>query len=240
MNSNKFALVTGGARRVGKAIALHLANMGFDVGIHYGHSEGEAAQTRSEIEAEGRTAELYCADLVDPDAISRMFTEIAKKHKTIDVLVNSAAVMPRSDLQVIGWQEWDRILNVNLRAPWLVSVQAAGLMKNGGVILNISDAGAGLHWTGYGAYAISKQGLNELTCLLAKELAPKIRVCGIAPGLLLKPEDMPGAEWERLAAKVPMQGAGDLASLLATVDLLIENGYITGETITLNGGASLG
>lgn len=240
MDSSKFALVSGGAHRVGKVIAQHLAQMGFNIGIHYGHSEAEAAQTRREIEANGRTAELYCADLQDPEAIEKMFSEIAKKRQAIDVLVNSAAIMPRSDLLQIDWQAWDHMLNVNLRAPWLVSVQAARLMRNGGLILNISDAGAGLHWTGYGAYAISKQGLNELTCLLAKQLAPKIRVCGIAPGLLLKPEAMPEVEWAKLAAKVPMQSAGDMASLLATIDLLITNGYITGETITLNGGASLG
>ena len=113
-------------------------------------------------------------------------------------------------------------------------------MENKGVIINISDAGADLHWTGYGAYGISKYALNELTCLLARQLAPAIRVCGIAPGLLLKSVDMAPEEWDKLAARVPMQSAGDLGSVLKTIDLLIANEYITGEIITLNGGASLG
>lgn len=148
--------------------------------------------------------------------------------------------MPKSDLMKISWEDWDRIINVNLRAAWLVSRQAVAFMRKKGVIINISDAGADLHWTGYGAYGISKYALNELTRLLARQLAPAIRVCGIAPGLLMKADETTQEEWDKLAERVPMQSAGDIKSLLATIDLLISNEYITGEIITLNGGASLG
>lgn len=239
-NTQKFALVTGGARRVGKAIALHLAESGYDVGVHYGTSANDAFQTKAEIEDLGRKCYLSKADLSKPSEIESMFTEIASNVSSIEVLVNSAAIMPKSDLTKIAPLEWDRIININLRAPWLVSVKAATMMNTGGVILNISDAGAETHWTGYGAYGISKYGLNELTRLLAKQLAPAVRVNAIAPGLLLRADEMSEDDWNRLAGRVPMQSAGDFESFMATIDLLISNGYINGEIITLNGGASLG
>lgn len=238
--SKKNALVTGGARRVGKAIALHLARSGYDVGVHYETSAEDAFKTKMEIESLGQKCFLYKADLSNPAEIETMFLEISTNVSLIDILVNSAAVMPKSDLMKISPNEWDEIIDINLRAPWLLSVKAAAMMNTGGVILNISDAGAEMHWTGYGAYGISKYGLNELTRLLAKQLAPEVRVNGIAPGLLLRAEEMSVEDWNKLAGRVPMQSEGDFESLMATIDLLISNGYITGEIITLNGGASLG
>lgn len=238
--SKKNALVTGGARRVGKAIALHLARSGYDVGVHYETSAEDAFKTKMEIESLGQKCFLYQADLSNPAEIETMFLEISTNVSLIDILVNSAAVMPKSDLMKISPNEWDEIIDINLRAPWLLSVKAAAMMNTGGVILNISDAGAEMHWTGYGAYGISKYGLNELTRLLAKQLAPEVRVNGIAPGLLLRAEEMSVDDWNKLAGRVPMQSEGDFESLMATIDLLISNGYITGEIITLNGGASLG
>ena len=239
-NQQKFAFITGAADRVGRAIALHLAETGYDVGIHYYTSEDQAAHTQREIESLGRKSFIVKADLANPTEIENMFREVSQNNTYIDVLVNSAAIMPRSDLMKISWQEWDQIFNVNLRAAWLISRNAVDFMQDKGVIINISDAGADLHWTGYGAYGISKYALNELTCLIARQLAPAIRVCGIAPGLLLKSEEMTQEEWVKLAARVPMQSAGDIESLMTTIDMLIANEYITGEIITLNGGASLG
>jgi len=236
----KFALITGAADRVGRAIALHLAETGFDVGIHYYTSEDQAAHTQREIESLGRKAFIIKANLANPTDIENMFKELSQNNAHINVLVNSAAIMPRSDLMKISWLEWDQIFNVNLRSAWMVSRNAVDFMQDKSLIINISDAGADLHWTGYGAYGISKYALNELTCLLARQFAPAIRVCGIAPGLLLKSAEMTQEEWVKLAARVPMQSAGDIESIMKTIDMLIANEYITGEIITLNGGASLG
>jgi pteridine reductase len=236
----KFALITGAAHRVGREIALHLARSGFDIGVHYSTSSKDAERTKSEIESLGRTAYLFKADVENPGEVEALFEFFSHEKQTIDVLVNSAAIMPNSDLMKISWQEWDHIMNVNLRGAWLMARNAARYMSSEGVMINISDAGAEQHWTGYGAYGISKTALNEMTRLLAKELAPKFRVCGIAPGLLMKPEEMSQEEWDLLASRVPGKSAGDLGALMATIDLLISNGYITGEIITLNGGASLG
>jgi NAD(P)-dependent dehydrogenase (short-subunit alcohol dehydrogenase family) len=236
----KFALVTGAARRVGREIALHLARSGYDIGLHYSTSRKDAERTKSEIESLGRKAYLLQADVQNPVEIEALFELFSLEKRKIDLLVNSAAIMQKSDLLKITWQDWDHIFNVNLRGAWLMARYAIKFMNSEGVMINISDAGADLHWTGYGAYVISKSALNEMTRILAKELAPKIRVCGIAPGLLIKPEEMSQEEWDLLASHVPARRAGDLGALMATVDLLINNGYITGEIITLNGGASLG
>ena len=236
----KFALITGASQRIGREIALHLARQGFNIGLHFSKSKVAAEQTKIEIESLGRRVVLLQANLDNPDEIEYLFKCLSKENKTIDLVVNNAAIMPKSDLLKISWQDWDKVMNINLRGTWLLIQKAVELIKPGGVVINISDAGAEMHWTGYGAYGISKYALIELTRLLAKELAPGIRVCGIAPGLLMKSESMSQDEWDRLAERVPGKSAGDLDAFLATVDLLISNGYITGETITLNGGASLG
>jgi len=236
----KFALITGASQRIGREIALHLAKNGFDIGLHFSKSKEAAEQTKKEIESFGRRVLLLQADLSNPDEIDDLFNSLSNEKTTIDVVINNAAIMPKSDLMKITWQDWDKVMNINLRGAWLLTRKAVEIMSPGGVVINISDAGAEMHWTGYGAYGISKYALNELTRLLAKELAPSIRVCAIAPGLLLKSESMSQEEWDRLAERVPGKSAGDLGAFLATLDLLISNGYITGEIITLNGGASLG
>jgi NAD(P)-dependent dehydrogenase (short-subunit alcohol dehydrogenase family) len=236
----KFALVTGASARVGKAIALHLAEEGYDIGLHWFTSQSEAESTRSEIEGLGRKGYLLQADLRQPHEIERMFEQVSKAGVNFALLVNSASDMPRSDLMEINWQEWDDIINLNLRAVWLMSQQAVRVMSPGGLILNISDAGATQQWTRYGAYVISKNGVNALTKLLAKQLAPSVRVNGIAPGLLLKPPTMTDEEWQKLAGRLPMRSAGDMDGFMSTIDLLISNEYITGEIITLNGGDTLG
>jgi len=236
----KFALVTGAAARVGKATALHLAEVGYDIGLHWFTSQSEAESTRSEIEGLGRKVYLLQADLRQPLEIERMFEQVSGAGVNMTLLVNSASVMPHSDMMEINWQEWDNIINLNLRAVWLMSQQAARVMNPGGLVLNISDAGATQQWTGYGAYVISKNGVNALTKLLAKQLAPSLRVNAIAPGLLLKPPSMTDEEWQKLAERVPMRSAGDMEGFISTIDLLISNDYITGEIITLNGGDTLG
>ncbi len=237
---SKFALVTGAAARVGRAIALHLAELGYDIGLHWNTSRLEVENTRLAIKGMGRKADLFQADLREPKEIEKMFNEMRETGVNLNLLVNSASIMPRSDLMQITWQEWDDVFNINLRAVWLMCQFAGRVMQQGGLILNISDAGATQQWTGYGAYVISKTGVNAVTRLMAKQLAPAVRVNGIAPGLLLKPAAMTVEEWQKLAERVPMRSAGDMESFLSTIDLLIENEYITGETITLNGGDTLG
>lgn len=237
---NELALVTGGAVRLGRAVALGLAKAGFDVGLHY-HSSREAAEnTAREIEKLGARAYLFEADLRDPVQIQNLFDQVAGLPIPLRVLVNSASVMPRSDLRSMQVAEWDETLDLNLRAPWLCSRAAAVLMQDpGGIIINISDSGARKTWTGFPAYTISKSGLETLTRLLARALAPKIRVNAVAPGLILPSQDISLGDWQRLIERLPAGHSGTPQDVVRAVLFLIENEYITGDTLVVDGGYQL-
>jgi NAD(P)-dependent dehydrogenase (short-subunit alcohol dehydrogenase family) len=225
---------------LGREIALHLARQGYAIGLHYYTSSIEAQKTAEEIRSNGKGCLLLRADLRDIDQVDSMFTEINQSDYELKLLVNSAAIMPKSNLLTIDSVNWDEIMNTNLRSVWLCSQRAAQSMRNGGIIINITDSGASKNWIGYGAYVISKAGVEVLTRVLARELAPMIRVCAIAPGLLIRNEQTTDLEWNRLMENVPMNQAGNIASITSTLDLLLKNEYITGEIIHLDGGSHLG
>ncbi len=235
-----FVLVTGGARRLGRAIALGLAQEGYAIGLHYHHSAEDAMQTAEEIRAAGAPVSLFQADLTQPDQIEVMFAEVERQFGRLQVLINSAAIMVHGNLSQLTIPVWDAIMALNLRAPWLCSQYAARLMQNsGGVIINISDSGSRKTWTGYSAYIISKAGLEVLTRLLARTLAPTIRVNAVAPGLILPPESMPDEDWQRLIKRLPAQKAGVPDDVVSAVLFLIRNAYLTGQILVVDGGYQL-
>ncbi len=238
--NRQFALVTGAARRLGRAIALGLAREGYAVGLHYHHSVDDAMHTAEEIQAAGGTVSLFQADLTEPAQIEKMFSEVERQYGRLQVLINSAAVMVQGNLRELTVPVWDAIMALNLRAPWLCSRYAAPLMqRSGGVIINISDSGSRKTWTGYSAYIISKAGLEVLTRLLARTLAPSIRVNAVAPGLILPPESMPDEEWQRLVKRLPAQEAGTPGDVVSAVLYLIRSSYLTGQIIVVDGGYQL-
>ena len=237
---NELALVTGGAIRLGREIALGLAQEGYGIVVHYRSSAIDAEQTAQEIESYGVPCRLIQADLRDPDQIALVFDQISRLELPLRVLVNSASVMPRGNLQDLSVAEWDDTLNLNLRAPWLCAQAAARLMEaDGGVIINLSDTGARKTWTGFPAYTISKAGLEVLTRLLARTLSPKIRVNAVAPGLILPADQTDPADWQRLVAKLPVQQPGSPQDVVQAVLFLIHHQYITGETLIVDGGYQL-
>jgi pteridine reductase len=234
------ALVTGAAHRVGRGIALALAARGYSIGLHYHHSEEPARQTAEEIEQLGAGVLLLQADLSDERQILMMFEKLAGAKDDLSILVNAAAVMQRGNLRSMHAEEWDQTMALNLRAPWLCARETARLIgTREGVIINISDTGASKAWTGFPAYQISKAGIETLTRLLAKTLAPNIRVNAVAPGLVMKSEDTSEEEWQRLYKKLPLGRPGSLESVIRAVTFLIENDYITGQTIIVDGGYQL-
>ncbi len=235
-----FALVTGAARRLGRAIALGLAREGYAIGLHYHRSENEALQAAEEMRATGAPVFLFKADLAEPAQIEAMFGEIRRIQGRLDVLVNSAAIMTQGNLRQLDVDSWDATMALNLRAPWLCSQAAARLMQSsGGVIINLSDSGARKTWTGFPAYIISKAGLEVLTRLLARTLAPAIRVNAVAPGLILPPESMPAEDWQRLVNRLPAQKAGSPEDIISAVLFLIRNDYLTGQILVVDGGYQL-
>jgi pteridine reductase len=236
----KLALVTGAATRLGKEIACGLAQNGFAIGLHFHHSSNRVAETAAEISELGQPVYSFGADLTQPDEISGLFNEISRLDEPLSVLVNSAATMPNIPFQAMTVEEWDSVFNLNLRAPWFCSKEAARVMGlEGGNIINITDSGAGRAWTGYPAYSVSKAALEAQTRVLAKSLAPQIRVNSIAPGLILKSENINGEDWDRLIKRLPLKRSGMPSEIVQAVLFLIQNQHITGQTIVVDGGYQL-
>ena len=249
---NKVALVTGGAHRVGKSIALALAGAGAHTVISYRSAVGEAAQTVREIEAFGVQALAVRADQRDPSQIDALFAAIGDRFGRLDVLVNSAAIMERKPVFDITPEDWDRTIDTNLRGPFFVAQAAARLMLHAhpstalhsaqderGCIINIADSSALHPWPSYIAHTVSKAGLVALTRALALALAPSIRVNAIAPGAVLKPQDWSDAQWAQLATRIPLGRPGTPADVARAVLYLIDSDFITGQLLVLDGGREL-
>lgn len=233
------ALVTGGAKRLGKAFALSLARMGYSIALHYRGSASEAEQTVKEIRALGVDCLGIRADLTVPQKIDFLFSMVDEFKSPLSVLVNSAAVMPVGSPHNLNLEDWDSALDLNLRAPFLLAQQAARRMTSGGLIVNITDIGAQKAWSRYPSYTISKAGLESLTKLLARSFAPGIRVNAIAPGLVLPSEVVTDEQWGKLVQRLPLKRAATLEEITSTLEFLINNKYITGQTIVVDGGYSL-
>lgn len=237
------ALVTGGAQRLGKAFALTLARTGYSIGLHYHSSELQVQQTKAEIEAFGTQVYLFNADLTQPNQIDKLFSDLdfilLGNNLSLSLLVNSASLMPAGNPRDLELKNWDSVLDLNLRAPFLLAQQAAKRMSSGGLIVNISDIGSQKAWSRYPSYTVSKAGLESLTRLLARALSPTIRVNAIAPGLVLPSDVVTPNQWKQLVEKLPLKRAATLDEITSTLKFLINNEYITGQTIVVDGGYSL-
>lgn len=229
------ALVTGAAHRLGKAFASTLARQGFDILLHYHRSAEAAHETQTELEALGSRVTLCQADLTDPTQIHSLISTLS----SLDVLVNSAAWMPGGRVEELSLETWDATLDLNLRAPFLLAQACATRMTEGGLIVNITDIGAQKAWSRYPSYTVSKAALESLTRLLARALAPKIRVNAIAPGLVLQSDVVSGEEWERLVNRIPLKRPAQPEEIASALEFLLHNKYITGQTIVVDGGYSL-
>jgi NAD(P)-dependent dehydrogenase (short-subunit alcohol dehydrogenase family) len=236
----KTALITGAARRVGKDIALALARNGADVIVHYGRSEADAQATAQEIAALGVRAMPMQADLADPAAIDGLFERLSDHFPRLDILINSASAFQAKPVLDITAADWDTVMAVNLRAPFLLSQQAARWMgDSGGVIINIADT-AGVHpWARFAHHSVSKAGLIMLTRVLAKALAPRIRVNAVVPGPVLRPEAMPPERWDKLGEVLPLRHSGSGEDVAKAVLAQIDNDFVTGAVWSVDGGDDL-
>lgn len=239
MSAPALALVTGSAHRLGKAFALSLAHMGYTLALHYHGSKTEAEQTAAETRALGVDSLPIHADLTIPEKIDFLFSQVDDLNVPLKVVVNSAAVMPVGKATELELHAWDSALDLNLRAPFLIAQQAAKRMSDGGLIVNISDIGAQKAWSRYPSYTVSKAGLESLTRMLARALAPSIRVNAIAPGLVLPSDVVTEEQWQKLVERLPLKRAATLEEITFTLEFLIKNEYITGQTLVVDGGYSL-
>jgi NAD(P)-dependent dehydrogenase (short-subunit alcohol dehydrogenase family) len=232
------ALVTGAGRRVGRAIAIGLAQSGCDVAVHYHGSKQGAEETATAIRAAGRRAELIRGDLSDPLAARGLADQAARAFRRLDVVVNSAAIMMRQPVEEITPESWDATLDLNLRATFFVSQGAIPHLRRAkGKIVNIADL-AGLEpWPAYVSHCVSKAGVVMLTKALARALAPDIAVNGVAPGAVLLPEEWDERAQEHIRETTPLQRLGDPADVVAAVRFLLgATDYVTGTILVVDGG----
>lgn len=238
-DTRRRALVTGGAVRVGRAIAVALAGAGYDIVLHYHTSAEPAARTAEALRAGGARVETSEADLTDPRQIPRPFQAALEALGGLDLLVNSAAIFPRVDPLVATAEDWDRVFALNARAAFLCSQEAARRMERGAIV-NIVDTGASQAWPAYVPYVASKAALVSVTRGLAAAFAPRIRVNAVAPGPVLLPEGADGeAEREAAARRTAMGRVGTPEDVAEAVLYLARARYVTGEVLRVDGGQHL-
>lgn len=240
------AIVTGGAHRLGRAFVTALAEKGYAVLVHYHTSEEQAFDTVGLAQRLQVPAFSYQADLREPQQVSELFTHVDKLIESPDtgvsrlmVLVNSAGRFSSTRVMSMPVEEWDVMLDLNLRAPFLCAQQAARRMDAGGLIVNITDVGAHKTWSRFPIYTVSKAGLETLTRVMARALAPTIRVNAIAPGLVLHSNLISQDEWKKLNERLPLRRSATTEEVASALGYLIENEYITGQTIVVDGGYTL-
>jgi 3-oxoacyl-[acyl-carrier protein] reductase/pteridine reductase len=238
--SGKSVLVTGGARRIGRAIALAFANAGADVAITYRSSHAEAAETAADLEALGvRALPLEC-DVRSEASVRRAIDATVARFGRLDVVVNNAAVFETAPLESISLDQWDAVFETNARGPFLVAREALPHLRAvHGRIVNIGSLG-GLHaWAVHAHYCSSKAALHMLTLAMAKAYAPEVSVNCVAPGWIeLDPH--PGEEARRLAARTPMRRNGTPEDVAQAVLFFVTGPvFITGQILTVDGGLGL-
>jgi pteridine reductase len=238
-NHSRVALVTGAAKRLGRAVALRLAADGADVVIHYRQSQREALETVEEVKKLGRRALAIAADLTNVSEIENLFAQTAEHFGRLHILINSAANFVETPFARTSEADWDRALDSNLKAYFFCAQAAAPALKSShGVIINFADIGGILGWPGFIPHSISKAGVIMLTRALAKELAPEVRVNAIAPGTITMPGDPP--EWRQdFIERAPLKRTGISVDITDAVSYLVNARFITGHTMVIDGGRTL-
>ena len=251
MDNPGAALVTGGARRVGKAIALELARRGYDIAIHYNNSKREAEETAIEIESTGVLAKTVKADLCDGGSVEGLIDQ--SRHElggSLTVLVNNASVFENDSIDSATRQSWTRHMNANFHAPFVLAQEFARqspppeIDENGEPVavcsvINIVDQCVEIPSAEFVSYTLSKMGLWSFTRVAAVALAPDIRVNAIAPGptLIGSRQSMPHFKRQRNSA--PLRRSSDVTDLVAALRFILDSNALTGQLICIDGGRQL-
>ena len=238
---DRVALVTGAGRRLGLAFARALASRGMALAIHHHASSAGANELRREVEAAGGRAACFPADLTDPSAAIELPRRVVAEMGSLDVLVNSAAIMRKLTLEETTPGDWEAIFDLNLRAAFFCTQGAAPALRAArGKVVNIADLSGIEPWPGFVAHSISKAGVVMLTRVLALALAPEVTVNAIAPGAVLVPESYDDAERDRLTRSTPLRRLGAPSDAVAALLYLLEGGdFVTGEVLAVDGGRHL-
>lgn len=230
----KTLFITGGAKKIGREIVLKFAREGFDICFTYLKSEKEAMKTKEDVEKLGRKCLILKGDLRDLKTILDWREKFFENFENCDCLINNAAIFNKGNLKELVEEDFDEMIDVNLKAPLFISKYFSEKMKEG-IIINIADVAGKVLWRNYLIYSISKAALIALTKVLAKELAPYIRVCAVAPGIIILDESM---EKEALK-KVILKRKGKPEDIAEACYFLYKNDYITGTVLYIDGGRSV-
>ena len=244
MGSHRFALagrtalVTGAGKRIGRAVALALAEAGAGVVVHYGRSSREAEQTAEAIREKGVEAWTLQADLSDPAEAEGLFARAVEAAGPIELLVNGASIFPMSQLATFSVEDLSRNVQINAMAPLQIG-RAFAAQGREGAIVNFLDSRIMDYDEEHAAYHVSKRALFTLTRMMAREFAPTIRVNAVAPGLILPPDDKPEGFFERLADTNLLERVGTVGGVVDAVLFLLRAAFVTGEVLFVDGGRRL-
>lgn len=237
----RVALVTGGSVRLGRALALGLAEAGYDLAIAYRTSDADADAVAAAVREKGRACITVRGDLADPEAPVALAEAVRDEFGRLDLLLNGAASFRDTPLLDVDAEEWDAVMAVNLRAPHLLVRATAPLLRAAhGSVVNMVDLSAFQAWSEYPHHAVSKAALAHLTRVQARALAPDVRVNAIAPGAVLPPDDWPPERWEALAGRAALRRVGRPEDVLQAVLYLAEATFVTGHVLPVDGGRLLG
>jgi len=231
------ALVTGGAVRLGRSIALHLAGRGYNIALHYGSSRESAEQTAEETRKFGVQCKTYCVDFTNFDSIPLLMDQVLGDFNSIDLLVNSAANFIQKNLEETSNPELLDTININLMAPFILMREFKNKVNNG-LIINILDERILRRVSTFGAYSVSKSALAHLTELSAVSWGETIRVNGIAPGLILPPSGSSDEYLIKNASNIPTKTHGNTSDILRGFDYLLDSPFVNGEILFIDGGES--
>jgi NAD(P)-dependent dehydrogenase (short-subunit alcohol dehydrogenase family) len=236
--AGQVALVTGAAKRIGRSIALRLAAEGADVTISYDSSKSEAEQLVEELKASGRRALAVQADVSHRADVQKLFSAAENEFARLDILVNNAGMFSSAKFEELTEEQWDHIMNVNLKSQFLCAQSAAPIMKRQGRgrIINLSSLGGLLPWPAFTHYCVSKAGCIMLTRCLARALGPEILVNSIAPGTIQFPGEAPDEDYIQ---RVPLHRTGTGEDIADAVAFLAKSDFVTGQILAVDGGRSL-
>jgi pteridine reductase len=232
------ALVTGGAVRLGRSIVMGLVDLGYDIALHYHHSEDDARQVMRDVERRGSRCVLFRRDLSRGEGLDDFMRDVWNDCPRLSVLVNSASAYAQANLTQTGIADFDYQIAVNLRAPVFLTKAFAGVVSEG-LVINILDNKIFASQYQYTAYLLAKKALAEFTKMSALELAPRIRVNGVAPGVIV-PASSRSAEYvEWRVAGIPLSRQGDVEHVIQAVSYLLTNDFLTGQILVVDGGESM-
>jgi len=234
---NKAALITGGSDRIGKEIAISFAEMGFDIALHCFESENKAQSTRQEILAKNVKCSVFQADFSNPGEIFSLMKNISDRYD-VQFLVNNASVFVESSLSDTQYDMFEDIFNINFKAPYILTKEFARL-KSKGLIINILDTKISQNSTDCFDYLLTKKFLEDFTRMSALHLSPGIRVNAIAPGIILPPRGKDAEYLRGLSESIPLKKTGAVNYIKSTVRYFVNNDFITGQIIYVDGGENL-